>query len=410
MATNVRARGRYTRYSQFRRIRYRTDQLARYAANSTRLASSRTSHTVAPVHVANTDATGLLTIGGQPTATQTVTIGDIIYTFVAALTEAKATATYTVGGGGSVIQDGNTLTINGKVYTWQTSLTNVDGHVLIGANDTAALLNMLRAITLGTASGTSYAAATTAHPTVTATSSNATTLVITALLVGVAGNALTLAESSSGAWGSSTTVLTGGVAAVAYEILIDDTAAHTRDNLKNAVTGDAGLYTNRGTKYSTGTVLNAAASAAASGANMTVTALAHGTSGDSVVTSETASNYSFGDTHLTGGVTETWGPTWTATSHGQADLAGPYQLATATALPTGTNTTELYWIKKVDANVIKLALSRADVIAGAFVQTTDAGTGAHTLKRAIGNEAFFEMTRRNKPEAILAATDIDNLV
>lgn len=406
MASNVRARVRHLRNRKWARIRHQTDLIAWVAAQSARLLSSRTGHTVAPVHVANTYATGTLTISGQPSATQTVTIGAKTYTFVTALTEAKATATFTVGGGGSVITNGNTLTINGKVYTWQTSLTNVDGNVAIGANDTAALLNMLRAITLGAGSGTSYAAATTAHPTVTATSSTATTLVIQALLVGIAGNSLTLAESSSGAWGSSTTVLTGGVAAIANEVLIDDTSAHTRDNLVVATTAGAG----GGTKYSTGTTANADAVGSASSTNMLVTAIATGTSGDSVATSETASNYVFGDTHLTGGVTETWGPTWTATSHGQADFAGPYMLSTSVTLPTGVSATELYWIKKVDANIIKLALSLADVIAGAFVITTSAGTGTHTLKRATGNEGTFEMLRRNKFEAIFAATDIDNLV
>lgn len=114
-----------------------------------------------------------------------------------------AAGTYTVGGGGSVIQNNDTLTIDGRVYTWQTSLTNVDGHVLIGANDTAALLNMKNAINLGTNGGT-YAAAMTANTSVLALSSNATTLVINALVTGKVGNRIATIETSAGSWGAVT--------------------------------------------------------------------------------------------------------------------------------------------------------------------------------------------------------------
>jgi hypothetical protein len=119
-----------------------------------------------------------------------------------------AASTYTVGGGGNVIQDGNTLVIDGRTYTWQTILTNVDGNVLIGANDTAALLNMKNAINLGAGSGTAHAAATTANTSVSAVSSNATTLVINALVTGKVGNRIATTESSPGAWTGLT--LAGG--------------------------------------------------------------------------------------------------------------------------------------------------------------------------------------------------------
>lgn len=123
-------------------------------------------------------------------------------------TNVVAAQTYTVGGGGSVIQDGDTLVIDGRTYVWQTVLTNVDGHVLIGANDTAALLNMKKAINLEVTAGTNYALATTANTSVTALSSNATTLVINSLVTGKVGNRITTTEGSAGAWGSTT--LTGG--------------------------------------------------------------------------------------------------------------------------------------------------------------------------------------------------------
>lgn len=67
-----------------------------------------------------------------------------------------------------------TVTIAGKVYTYKSALTNTDGFVKIGANAAATLDNLRAAINLGTGAGTKYAAATTLHPTVTATTIDAT--------------------------------------------------------------------------------------------------------------------------------------------------------------------------------------------------------------------------------------------
>ena len=118
----------------------------------------------------------------------------------------KATGTLTA----SALADTETVTINGKVYTLQTALTEVDGHVKIGADLTATLVNLKNAINrLGGVVGTDYATATTAHPTVEATASDATTLTVRARNGGLAGNALTTTEGSvTAAWGAAT--LTGG--------------------------------------------------------------------------------------------------------------------------------------------------------------------------------------------------------
>lgn len=129
-----------------------------------------------------------------------------------------AASTYTVGGGGSVIQDNDTLTITGydgtiTIYTWQTTLTAGSAgniHVKIGANDTAALLNMKNAINSGT-NGSTYdrtgSAAT--RDAITAISSNATTLVVNAKVTGRSGNSIATAESSAGGW--TGLLLTGGL-------------------------------------------------------------------------------------------------------------------------------------------------------------------------------------------------------
>lgn len=103
-----------------------------------------------------------------------------------------------------------TVTINGKVYTFQTVLTNVDGNVFIGASEAASLTNLANAINgSGGTPGTDYAALTTAHPTVTA-ATGTHTVTVTAKTAGSAGNALTTTETSAtAAWGGAT--LTGGL-------------------------------------------------------------------------------------------------------------------------------------------------------------------------------------------------------
>ncbi len=121
-----------------------------------------------------------------------------------------AAATGTLTNDGTAPADGSTVVIGGKTYTWQTTLTNVDGHVLIGGSNTAAMTNLFQAITLASGAGTNYALATTAHPSVTATNPTGTTVVCTALTEGLAGNAIATTQggTSHGTWGDMT--LTGG--------------------------------------------------------------------------------------------------------------------------------------------------------------------------------------------------------
>lgn len=107
--------------------------------------------------------------------------------------------------------DGETVVIGllaggTKTYTFQSSLTNTDGHVKVGASEAASILNLHHAIngTGGTA-GTDYAALTTAHPDVTATDNGTHALTITAKEMGSAYNAITTTETSATAsWGAAT--------------------------------------------------------------------------------------------------------------------------------------------------------------------------------------------------------------
>lgn len=120
--------------------------------------------------------------------------------------QAQGTLTMT-----DVITNGETVTIGTKVYTFQDTLTNVDGNVHIGADVEETLDNLRNAINLGPGAGTDYAAAMTLHPTVSGTSSDATTLVVTAKTPGTAGNSIATTETlADGSWGA--VVLEGGTA------------------------------------------------------------------------------------------------------------------------------------------------------------------------------------------------------
>lgn len=114
--------------------------------------------------------------------------------------------------------DGETVTVNGKVYTFQTVLTNVDGHVLISVVDVETTLNdFIAAVMLGAGAGTAYATSTTLHPTVAAVAGAGSTVGLTAKTAGSAGNALTLANTVTGASVTGATFAGGITTARALE-------------------------------------------------------------------------------------------------------------------------------------------------------------------------------------------------
>ena len=126
----------------------------------------------------------------------------------AATSGSKATQTFTSTAN---FQNGDTVTIDGFVYTMKTAIT-AQNHVLIGANAAASLANLVAAAMGGAGVGLTYYAgsATVADVTVTNTS---TTLVVTANQPGTYGNSIgvgyTPTGASAGAWGAAT--LAGGV-------------------------------------------------------------------------------------------------------------------------------------------------------------------------------------------------------
>lgn len=146
-------------------------------------------------------------------------------TVLAAATAAvKATGTLTTSANAT---DGDTVTIGSNVYVLQSSLTNVAGHVKIGASETATLLNLSRAINaVGGTPGTDYAAATVAHPTAESTGATAHTVAVRALTGGTAGNAIATTDTlTAGGDGFAAATLTGGVDANSFDSFATAAAA-----------------------------------------------------------------------------------------------------------------------------------------------------------------------------------------
>ena len=149
---------------------------------------------------------------------------------------ASASATGTLTNATNFL-DTETVTIDAKIYTFQTVLTNVDGNVQIEATVALSHESLRRAINLDGIAGTNYAAAMTLHPTVSA-SDTATTTVVTAKLAGTGGNAITTAEATAtGSW-SGPALLSGG----AGDVVILNTG-----ELPAQTTAAVGIVTTLGT-------------------------------------------------------------------------------------------------------------------------------------------------------------------
>jgi|GEM_PF-4433535 len=110
-------------------------------------------------------------------------------------------------------QPGNneTVVIDTKTYTFQTSLTDSDGNVQIGSDVEESFGNLVAAITLGAGAGTKYASSTTAHPSATAVHKVDTDEVIaTATVNGSQGNTIATTDTVTDAdWAAGT--MGGGI-------------------------------------------------------------------------------------------------------------------------------------------------------------------------------------------------------
>jgi len=107
----------------------------------------------------------------------------------------------------------DTIEVNGKTYTWKSTISTTDGEVLIGASATTAGDNLIAAINLSGVAGTNYASGMTLHETVTGRRTGVSAFVLEAKIGGEAGNAYTLTDPSDNVhadWGPLPGTWTGG--------------------------------------------------------------------------------------------------------------------------------------------------------------------------------------------------------
>lgn len=141
--------------------------------------------------------------------------------------------------------DGDTVTINGRTYTWRTTLTATPDEILIGVDAATSMTNIRNAINAETGAGTQYSTGTVKNTTVFA--GGTTTVRVRYRNVGVEGNSISISETGSNtAWDGAT--LVGGKGAVAPTTYIAevDTALNRARIGVNASSDSNNSYANMG--------------------------------------------------------------------------------------------------------------------------------------------------------------------
>lgn len=110
------------------------------------------------------------------------------------------------------VSNNDTVTVDGRVYTFKTTLTGAADEVKIGADAATSLDNLKAAINDSGTQGTNYGVGTTAHTTVTATTNTDTTQVIQSRYKQKSNSITTTEASSHLSWGGAT--LASGLPAV----------------------------------------------------------------------------------------------------------------------------------------------------------------------------------------------------
>jgi hypothetical protein len=195
----------------------------------------------------NTIAGATFALEAATTAKQISTTAQGQFQVVAFNPSIAATGTITATATNPV--NGHTITIGGKVYRFEGTMTQAND-VKIGASANATLDNLILAIN-GTpsGSGSAYYAGTTANAYVTASARNGSVSTLTAILAGTGGNAVGLTQSNTDYTLSGAT-LAGGITSsvsgiTAGPIFASGTLTTNRTNPSNndSVTIGATTYT-----------------------------------------------------------------------------------------------------------------------------------------------------------------------
>jgi len=112
-----------------------------------------------------------------------------------------ATSTLTLTGNAVAAE---TVTVGDIVYTWRAAVSTTGNEVKIGATASDSIDNLIAAINAGAGSGTVYGSATVANPKATAAAGTGDTMVASAVSVGELGNGVVTTETmTNGSWNQS---------------------------------------------------------------------------------------------------------------------------------------------------------------------------------------------------------------
>jgi hypothetical protein len=217
--------------------------------------------------------------------------------------------------------NGDTVTIGSKVYTFVTTLTNVDGYVKIVASASATIDNLIAAINLAAGGGTTYALSTTAN-TFACTASAGAGDTMDFAVISAGAKATLSSTSATGTLTLASNVVAGDTVTIGSkvykfvtdltqsenDVLLGSTASISIDNLIDAVMLTVGK---RGTIYSINASAHPNNVTVAAGAGDTMTLVVP--LGTAIATTKSSTHMSWGAATATMGTpAATWGAALTA--------------------------------------------------------------------------------------------------
>lgn len=241
-------------------------------------------------------STGTLTLTGTVADGETITVGTEVYEIdtdgvvsgsnIAVDVSSFATASQgTLTLGGSAPSNNETITVGTQTYTWKTTLTGAADEIKIGSTVDDCIDNFVYAVNAGIGAGTLYGTGTVANADATAEKSSGTEAVLTAIIPGVAGDSIATTETMGDLANIFDDTTLGTTTAGA-----DCTAANADGVIISAFNGGTALEVTAA--QGAGTTVDFSADAAGA---------LDGSVGNSVATTYTTANASFGNTTLTGG-------------------------------------------------------------------------------------------------------------
>lgn len=194
--------------------------------------------------------------------------------YISAVTIGATFARAFITNNGTNLNNNDTVTVNGKVYTFKTALTPTEGEVLIGSNADNSLKNLISAINHTGVANTDYKCAAINPDARAVETPQSGVITLIARTAGTAGNSLTLAEASVNLTVSGAT-FSGGTAStslITANVLYTDSPEKTASLVANAINSNSGTSGFTASASGNTVFIKSAANSFANGASVSVTA------------------------------------------------------------------------------------------------------------------------------------------